>query len=133
LVAKPAGYVAGDMENAAASAMLHSFYTEIEKVLILIARKSYGQEPSGERWHRDLLHQMSVATGNRPAVLSPDSVEVLGEFLAFRHLFRGASIALMRWEKLAPLLAKVDTTHAQVIGEIESFQVFLAGQKDRTE
>ena len=29
----------GDIETAAASAMLHSFYTEIEKILKLIARE----------------------------------------------------------------------------------------------
>jgi hypothetical protein len=39
-----------------------------------------------------------------------ETAAVLGEFLAFRHLFRGASIMLMRWEKLVPLLGKVDPT-----------------------
>jgi hypothetical protein len=114
------------MENAAASAMLHSFYTEIEKILVLIARNWDSREPSGEKWHRDLLQRMSVATERRPPVLSLDSLEVLGEFLAFLHLFRGASIALMRWEKLAPLLAKVDSTHARVTGEVVLFETFLA-------
>jgi len=70
---------------------------------------------------------MSKTTAKRPAIISPDLLEVLGEFLAFRHLFRGASIVLMRWEKLAPLIAKVDQTHDQVRMEIEAFVSFIDG------
>ena len=113
------------IETAAASAMLHSFYTEIEKILKLIAREWDERLPSSDSWHRDLLKQMSERTGKRHAVLSPTLVEVLGEFLAFRHLFRGASIALMRWEKLSPLIAKVDPTYELAKGEIEAFVRFI--------
>jgi hypothetical protein len=105
--------------------MLHSFYTEIEKILQLIAREWDGQAPSSDSWHRDLLKQMSEMTAKRPAIISPALVEVLGEFLAFRHLFRGASIVLMRWEKLAPLIAKVDHTYQQARLEIEAFLRFI--------
>lgn len=58
-------------------------------------------------------------------MVSAALVEVLSEFLAFRHLFRGASIALMRWEKLSPLVAKVDRTYNQARGEIEAFMSFI--------
>lgn len=101
--------------------MLHSFYTEIEKILKLIARDFDRQRPSSDAWHKDLLNQMSAATAARPAVLTAALVEVLSEFLAFRHLFRGASIALMRWEKLSPLVAKVDETYSRTRLEILSF------------
>jgi hypothetical protein len=116
---------AGVIERAAACAMLHSFYTEIEKLLKLIARECDGHMPSSEAWHRELLNQMSVASATRPAVLSPALVEDLGEFLAFRHLFRGASIVLMRWDKLAPLLAKVGPTHDRAEAEIMAFVQFI--------
>ena len=86
----------GVIETAAACAMLHSFYTEIEKILKLSAREWDGELPSSNSWHKDLLIQMSAATPKRPAVVSAALVEVLSEFLAFRHLFRGASIVLMR-------------------------------------
>jgi hypothetical protein len=91
------------IKTSAACAMLHSFYTEIEKILKLIAREWDGSLPTSESWHRDLLIQMAEATANRPAVLSADLLATLKEFLAFRHLFRGASIVLMRWDKLHPL------------------------------
>jgi hypothetical protein len=93
--------------------MLHSFYTEIEKILKIVAREWDGKEPSSNAWHKNLLNQMAEGTGRRPPILAPALVEVLSEFLAFRHLFRGASIALMRWAKISPLLAKVGMTHQQ--------------------
>ena len=100
LIAKPSDSKVGDIETAAACAMLHSFYTEIEKILKLIAREWDKRMPSSDAWHKELLNQMAAATDTRPAVITSGLVEILSEFLAFRHLFRGASIALMRWDKL---------------------------------
>jgi hypothetical protein len=74
---------------------------------------------------KELLNQMAAPTNTRPAVITSDLVEILSEFLAFRHLFRGASIAIMRWNKLAPLLTKVDQTYIQTRLELETFQTFL--------
>ncbi len=105
--------------------MLHSFYTEIEKILRLIAREGDERLPASDAWHKALLNQMFESTAKRPAVISASLVERLSEFLAFRHLFRGASIALMRWEKLTPLLDKVGPTYTQTTAEIESFVRFI--------
>lgn len=123
LISMSSEATAGVIETSAACAMLHSFYTEIEKILKLIARDWDGRLPSSDSWHKDLLIQMSQATPKRPAVISASLVEILSEFLAFRHLFRGASIALMRWEKLYPLVTKVDQTYDQARGEIEASSV----------
>lgn len=113
------------IETAAASAILHSFYTEIEKILTSIAREWDGKMPFSETWHRELLNQMAASSGTRPAVLSSGLVETLSEYLAFRHLFRGASIALMRWDKLSPLAAKVRRTYDEIRRDLESFLMFL--------
>ncbi|MCX6602366.1 MAG: hypothetical protein NTV52_02090 [Acidobacteria bacterium] len=69
---------------------------------------------------------MATATGTRPAVITTDLVTRLTELLAFRHLFRGASIALMRWSKLSPLLANVDGIHKTTVQELNHFQRFLS-------
>ena len=127
LISTTSDTTVGVLETAAACAMLHSFYTEIEKILKLIAREWDGKVPSSDSWHKDLLSQMSEPTAKRPAIVSPALIEVLGEFLAFRHLFRGASIILMRWEKLAPLIAKVDQTYDRARVEIEVFVRFIEG------
>jgi hypothetical protein len=122
------------METAAACAMLHSFYTEIEKVLKVIAVDFDKKLPPSDSWHRDLLAQMASSTETRPPVITGDLVARLGELLAFRHLFRGASIALMRWNKLSPLVAKVDGVHREFVSEIDRFRLFLQAESSgRTE
>lgn len=128
LIAISSGAEASVIETAAACAMLHSFYTEIEKILKLVAREWDGVSPSSDSWHKDLLIQMSRTDQKRPAVVSAALVEVLSEFLAFRHLFRGASIVLMRWEKLFPLVAKVDPTYNQARDEINAFVRFIESE-----
>jgi hypothetical protein len=117
------------IERAAACAMLHSFYTEIEKMLKLIAIECDGGLPTSDAWHRELLNGMGAAAEARPAVLTPGMVEVLGEFLAFRHLFRGASIVLMRWDKLLPLVAKVNPTYDQTAAEVGAFVQFIEAKE----
>jgi hypothetical protein len=59
----------GVIETAAACAMLHSFYTGTEKILGLIAREWDARAPSSDSWHKELLNQMSKATGKRPAIV----------------------------------------------------------------
>ncbi len=113
------------IETAAACTMLHSFYTEIEKILKLIALDLDKKIPSSESWHRDLLSQMAAATETRPAVITTDLVTRLAELLAFRHLFRGASIALMRWNKLSPLVGNVDGVHEETVRQLNQFQRLL--------
>jgi hypothetical protein len=49
----------------------------------------------------------------RQAVLSEELAGKLKEYLAFRHLFRGASIALMRWSKMQPLAVQARDTLRQ--------------------
>jgi hypothetical protein len=105
--------------------MLHSFYTQIERIATFIAREWDGNLPSGDAWHRDLLKQTAVQTDSRPRVFEAGLVETLGEFLAFRHLFRGASIVRMRWDKLAPLVAKLDDVYIRVKASFEEFRMFL--------
>lgn len=133
LISKAFDSQVGDIETAAACAMLHSFYTEIEKILKLIAHEWDDRIPDSDAWHKELLNQMSAPTNTRPAVITSDLVEILSEYLAFRHLFRGASIALMRWNKLAPLLGKVDQTYLRTRHEIETFGTFLKSRRKPAE
>lgn len=113
------------IETAAACTMLHSFYPETEKILKLVALDLDKKIPSSESWHRDLLSQMAAATDARPAVITTVLVTRLAELLAFRHLFRSASIALMRWDKLSPLVANVDGVREEIVRELNQFQCFL--------
>ena len=80
LLSISAGANASVIETSAACAMLHSFYTEIEKMLKLIARECDGQLPMSDSWHKDLLVQMSQSTGRRRAVFSAVSLKSSASF-----------------------------------------------------
>jgi hypothetical protein len=90
LIAKTVDSNVGDIETAAACAMLHSFYTEIEKMLKLIAREWDARIPSSDAWHKELLNQMVVPTNTRPAVITSGLVEILSEFIALSASVSGS-------------------------------------------
>ena len=109
------------IETSAVAAMLHSFYTLIEKIMELIAREIDQVVPGSGAWHRDLIEQMTTPNSHRQAVISEDLAGQLKEYLAFRHLFRGASIALMRWNKMRPLADRASGTLRQFERELATF------------
>jgi hypothetical protein len=101
--------------------MLHSFYTLIEKILESLAREMDGAVSRSDQWHRDLIGQMAAPTAFRQAVISEELADKLKEYLAFRHLFRGASIVLMRWNKMQPLANRAGETFRQFESELSAF------------
>lgn len=58
------------IETAAACAMLHSCYTEIQKILKLIAREMDARVPDSDAWYKELLNQVTAPTKTRPAVIT---------------------------------------------------------------
>jgi hypothetical protein len=68
---------------------------------------------------------MALAVAARPAVITAELRTSLGELLAFRRLFLGASIVLMRWDKLAPLVANVPAVHQETVGQLRELLQFL--------
>jgi hypothetical protein len=121
LLAKGAQLSLDTIETAAAASMLHSFYTEIEQILKLVGAEVNHSLPSGEFWHRDLLVQLTQPGDSRGPVISADLAERLKEYLAFRHVFRGASVALMRWEKMKPLALDAEMTFRRFKAELDAF------------
>jgi len=116
------------IETAAACTMLHSFYTEIEKILKLIALDLDRNLPSSESWHRDLLCQMAASTKMRPAVITPGLVTAPGRTAGIPAFI---SRCFDRADALAPLVAKVDGVYKQIAQELNQFQLFLrTGQAD---
>jgi hypothetical protein len=109
------------IETSAVAAMLHSFYTLIEKILESLAREMDGAVSRSDQWHRDLIGQMAAPTAFRQAVISEELADKLKEYLAFRHLFRGASIVLMRWNKMQPLANRAGETFRQFESELSAF------------
>lgn len=105
---------------------LHSFYNGLERIFETVARRLDPTFPSGERWHRDLLEQMGQEIpGVRPAVLSPESVEKLDEFLAFRHRVRNLYGFNLEARRLHELLERLPTAWQSARADIESFRSLL--------
>lgn len=105
---------------------LHSFYNGLERVFETIARRLDPAFPSGERWHRDLLEQMrQEIPGARPAVLSPESVDRLDEFLAFRHRVRNLYGFNLEAKRLRELLERLPKAWHNAREDIETFRSLL--------
>lgn len=86
-------------------ALLHAFYTELEKLFQRLARELDGFEPRGEAWHTDLLDEMSLdLPAVRPPVLGEALKRRLHEYLRFRHLFRNLYVLDLDGDRMARLL-----------------------------
>jgi hypothetical protein len=82
---------------------LHNFYTGCERIFRLVAAELNGALPEGFDWHKRLLERMGAEREERPALLSPNTVQDLHEFLAFRHVVRnvyGFELDSVRVERL---------------------------------
>ena len=58
---------------AALSQVLISFYTGLERIFERVARRIDYSLPQGERWHMDLLHQVSRPTDERLELISEET------------------------------------------------------------
>ena len=110
----------------AAALRLHSFYTGVERMLLLISRVVNGGTPSqGEGWHRRLLERMAMATDTRPAVLNEATQQELQGFLRFRHLVRNLYADELRVEPIQRLIEQLQHTWPKLDADITSFQAWL--------
>ena len=110
----------------AAALRLHSFYTGVERMLLLVSRVVNGGTPSqGEGWHRRLLERMAIATDTRPAVLNEATQVELQEYLRFRHLVRNLYADELRVEPIQRLIEQLQHTWPKLDADITSFQAWL--------
>lgn len=111
---------------------LHSFYTGIERAFRLIAEILDGRLPMGEGWHKLLLNQMALEIQNvRPAVISEMTLDLLEEYLRFRHLVRNVYSFNLLPEKIQSLVEKVPRTLDQITQDLSTFvSLFLERAAD---
>jgi hypothetical protein len=105
---------------------LHAFYSGLERLFELIARHVDRVLPAGERWHHDLLQQMTKEMAEtRPAVISPDSASTLDELRRFRHLVRNVYTFNLVPQKMEPLMSALPGLWQRVQAELAAFADFL--------
>ena len=110
----------------ASALRLHSFYTGVERMLLLISRVVNGVTPAqGEGWHRRLLERMAMATYTRPAVLNDATQVELQEYLRFRHLVRNLYADELRLEPIQRLIEQLQHTWPKLDADITGFQRWL--------
>ena len=115
----------GELVEAAAL-RLHSFYTAVERCLLLISRVVNGGTPSkGEGWHRRLLERMATATEQRPAVFKEATQVGLQEYLRFRHLVRNLYADELRPEPIALLLRQLSPLWQLIQEDLLEFRHWL--------
>jgi hypothetical protein len=107
---------------------LHSFYTGLERVFRLIAEILDGRLPVGEGWHKLLMNQMALEIQDvRPAVISEATLELLDEYLRFRHLVRNVYSFNLLPEKVQSLVERLPIALDQVTQDVSAFvSLFLA-------
>lgn len=121
---KPSNYIL-----RAGGSILHDFYTGIEKIFEDIAKEIDRRVPTGEGWHSELLHQMSLdLPGLRPPVISDKNEKRLREYLGFRHLFRKRYGFELDWSKMKRLLIKMPGIIPLIEEEIQSFLNLIKSQ-----
>jgi hypothetical protein len=105
---------------------LHAFYTAAERLFEDIARTMDESLPQGERWHLDLLTQMSAEVkGVRPPVLRGETRELLDAFRGLRHVVRNVYAFNLRAARLDELLADLPACLERLREDLFAFIAFL--------
>ena len=110
-----------EIELSALAATLHSFYTGAENIFKRVAAELDGEPVRGEAWHRELLLRMKTPTARRPALLSEELHDTLNEYLRFRHVFRSAYSFDLDWQKMAPLVLRLEETFQKLENALDDF------------
>ena len=91
------------VEVSALAIFLHSFYNGVEKIFVTIAKEIDIKTPNGTQWHRDIVNQMAEDTDKRNKVINGNSIQVLNEYMAFRHFIRHSYSFQLKWSQLKEL------------------------------
>jgi hypothetical protein len=111
----------------AAALRLHSFYTAVERCLLLVSRVINGGTPSqGQGWHRRLLERMAMATEQRPGLLREETQIDLQAYLRFRHLVRNLYSDELRAEPIALLIRDLPAVWRKLSEDLDGFREWLA-------
>ncbi|ELP53078.1 MULTISPECIES: hypothetical protein [Microcystis] len=100
----------------------HGVYTGIERIFEVIAKKIDQRFPTGDKWHRDLLEQMSVDIPRvRKAVITEETRLILDELRRFRHLVRSAYSCQLDEEKVLIIAHQIVNSYQTIINDIQLF------------
>lgn len=120
------------VKTTALASVLHSFYNGIENIFLAVAKNIDRKVPKTAQWHRDLLTLMTKGTTRREPVLTPDTANLLADYLGFRHYYRHSYSFFLEWEELERLVTPLDDVWTRVKIELEVFLDSMKSQKTET-
>jgi len=92
------------VEKCGIALILQSFYSGIEKIMLLIIKDKDTVLPNGVKWHKDLLDNALKDTSNRTHIFRENLSEQLNDYLKFRHLVKHSYGFQLKWEKMKNIL-----------------------------
>ncbi len=110
-----------EIELSALAATLHSFYTGVENIFKRVALELDAEPVRGDAWHRDLLKRMKMPATHRPTLLPEELHDTLNEYLRFRHVFRNAYSFDLDWQKMSPLVLRLEETFQELETALDDF------------
>ena len=105
---------------------LVEIYNGFEKVFQRIAREIDKNIPSGSRWHRKLLDQMTENYQKRPPVISQRTSHRLKQLLRFRHRMNNIYRYELIFEKVKQHAKEISQLYEDVSKELDAFTKFLS-------
>ena len=100
---------------------LADVYNGIEKIFERIAREVDMHVPSGSRWHKNLLGQMTEQRPERPPVVSQNTSIQLEKLLDFRHKVNNIYGEELKYEETEPHAKSIDALFARVSQDFKTF------------
>ncbi|TAH53654.1 MAG: antitoxin [Chloroflexota bacterium] len=105
---------------------LHGFYSGLERIFELIAAELDGTRLGGERWHIELLKQMTLDLPKlRPPVLTTNTAARLDEYRKFRHLIRNIYTTNIVPNEMEKLVTGLPALWGQIRQELGTSVKFL--------
>lgn len=105
--------------------ILDDLYNGMERICHRVVKKIDHIELDGGNWHRELLDRASTATGSRPAVIHPATLEQMHRYRGFRHRIRHMYGFELHWEKMQPLFAGAQPMLTAFTSDLNQFITFL--------
>lgn len=101
---------------------LSDYYDGLENIAKRIAKEIDGYTPFGDEWHRELIEQVSrELPGERPAVFSNKTFELIDELRRFRHVFRAKYGFRLNPDKIYKNVSLLKELHQQMKIDINDF------------
>lgn len=88
------------------------YYNAVEHLIVRVLKHSKIEIPSGPFSHRDVLKAfLSLANGR---VVDKDTIEVIENLMAFRHIATKIYGFLINWDKLKFIINEIEKNHDKI-------------------